>query len=211
VLLVDAEPLARKGLACLLKDRPALRVAGAVATLREARAHCERQRPGVIVLDAALGDALVFIRDLPRWCRGTRVLVLATPHDAGAVQRALLAGALGYVTRRDPAEAVVAGVEAVAGGQFFTGPAVNGLVLGQFAAGTLMMRDDVNGKLSGREAEVFRLIGGGLNTRQVAAELGRSVKTIETHLQHIKEKLHVAGARELQRRAVLAHAGNGHG
>jgi DNA-binding NarL/FixJ family response regulator len=113
------------------------------------------------------------------------------------VQRALQAGACGYVTRRDPVAAL--------SGEQYVGPLVERTLPKNLSSGAVEMRGSEVSALSNRELQVFRLIGRGLPTREVAEELSVSVKTIETHRQRIKEKLHVTSGAELQRRAVLFH------
>ncbi len=204
VLVADAEPVARSGLVHLINSHPALRVCAEAETLEAARDLCAREHPQIAVLDPAMGDGMAFIRDLPRWSRGTRVVVFTTRSDALGVQRALRAGACGYVTRRDPVAALMVAVLGALEGERHVSPRVEHVLLENLARGTMEMEGDDLAALSNRERQVFFLFGRGLGTRAVAEELHLSTKTVETHRERIKEKLGVRSAGELQRRAVLA-------
>ncbi len=111
------------------------------------------------------------------------------------------------MTRRDPVSALMAAVLGALDGERHVGPQVEHLLLENLASGAVELRGDELESLSNRELQVFRLLGRGLGTRAVAEELSLSVKTVETHRQRIKEKLHVQNASELHRRAVLSQTG----
>jgi DNA-binding NarL/FixJ family response regulator len=121
------------------------------------------------------------------------------------VQRALQAGARGYVTRADSAEALLEALLAVLAGERHVSPRVANVLLDTLACGGVDVRNSEAAALSDRELEVFRLLGEGLGTRSVAERLCLSVKTVETHRERIKEKLRLPNGTELQRRAVLYH------
>ena len=203
MLVADAEPFARCGLVHLINSHPKLHVCAEAETLALTRELCSRLKPAVLVLDPAMGDGFSFIKDLQRWSRGTRVVVFTGTSDAFAVQQAFKAGACGFVTRRDPVSALIAAVVGALGGERHVGPHVEHLLLENLASGAVELRRDELAALSNRELQVFRLLGSGLGTRAVAEELSLSVKTVETHRQRIKEKLHVQNGAELHRRAVL--------
>jgi len=205
VLIADAEPVARAGLIYLINSHPALRVCAEAEDLKSARALVAKHRPAVAVLDVAMGDGVAFIKDLPRWSRGTRAVVFTARAEAMDVQRALQAGACGYVVRRDPVVALMAAIVGALSGEQHVGPLVERTLLKNLSSGAVEMRGSEVSALSNRELQIFRMIGRGLPTREVAEELSVSVKTVETHRQRIKEKLHVTSGAELQRRAVLFH------
>lgn len=208
VLVADAEPVARCGLVHLINSHPKLRLCAEAETLALARELCSKHKPAVLLLDPAMGDGFSFIKDLPRWSRGTRVVVFTGMSDALAVQRAFKAGACAFVTRRDPVSALMNALVGALTGERHVGPCVEHLLLENLASGTVELHGNDVATLSDRELQIFRLLGRGLGTRAVAMELRVSVKTIETHRQRIKEKLQLANGTELQRRAVLFHAAN---
>lgn len=210
VIVVDAEPVARFGLVQLINSQVRLRVCGESGTLRDARDLVSRLKPDVVVLDPALGDGVHFIGELARAKAGPRVVAFTAQEDALSVQRTIQAGVCGYVTRRDPVADVIAAILAAVDGKRHVGPRINDLLLGCIACGMVQVSGDATAVLSQRERQVFLLLGAGRSVRVIASELGVSVKTVETHRQRIKDKLHLKDGAELNRRAVLAANCNSH-
>lgn len=203
VLPIDAEPLARAGLVQAVKCDPRLRICAEVESLGEARELCQQHHPQVIVIDPAQGDGFRFIKDLPQWSEQTRSVVLTRLEDAGSVQRAFQAGALGYVSRRDPTPEVLTAIVAAAVGERHMGPRVQKMLLSGLAHGALLTNRSTLAQLSPRENDVLRLMGAGYSTRAIAEELHLSTKTVETHRQRMREKWGISSGAELARRAVL--------
>lgn len=203
VLIVDSEPIVRYGLMRLIDAQKTLCVCGDADSLPVARDWCRLEKPDVVILDPAMGDGFGFIREVPRWHKSTRVVVLTALEDALSVQRAFTAGAAGYVTRRDPLTALLIAVEGALKGERHVGPRVEHVVLNTLACGELELRGHVESVLSDREREVLRLIGLGQSTREVAGGLRVSVKTVETHCQRIQGKLNLSGSAALRRHAAL--------
>lgn len=206
VLIVDAEPASRLGLMHLIKEKASLCVCGEVDSLSGARRWCEQGRPDVVLVDVGMGDGLTFIKDVRRWHVGARVVVFTALEDALTVQRAFQAGASAYVTRRDPLSALVVALEGAVRGERHIGPRVEHMMLNTLACGEMELRGNVEAGLSNREREVLRSLGRGLSTREMAQELGVSVKTVETHCHRIKEKLKLGSAGALRRHAALSAA-----
>jgi DNA-binding NarL/FixJ family response regulator len=211
VLIVDAEPVMRCGLLHLLNSHPELEVCAEAATLPLARSAFARWRPEVVLVELALagGAGFSLVQELRGECPALAVVAFTRLEDTGSVQRALRAGVSGYVTRLDPVEALVEAVLAARGGRRFLAPRVAEALLETLAQGRVEMARDDLATLSERERQVFRLIGEGRRTCAIAVELGLSVKTVETHRQHIKEKLGLRDGLALQRRAALWAAGDG--
>jgi DNA-binding NarL/FixJ family response regulator len=205
VLVVDAQPVARVGMVLLLNSHARLRVCAEADSAPAARELCARHQPEFAILDLAIGDGFALLKEFPRWAPGIRVIAFTALEDALSVQRALQAGAQGYVTRLDPAAELLTAIDCVLGGQRHVGPRVAHLLLERLACGSVEMHGCEEAALSDRELQIYRAIGRGLGTRAVAEELHVSVKTVETHRQRIKEKLHLRDGCDLQRRAVLSH------
>jgi DNA-binding NarL/FixJ family response regulator len=203
VLVVDPEPVARCGLVQLINSHPELRVCGEAETVGQTRDFCAHLKPEVLVFDPALTDGFSLVKELRRWSARTHVVVFTALEDAISVQRAFKAGVCGYVTRRDPVEALMTAILDARSGGRHVGPRVEHLLLEKLATGSVEMRENEIASLSDRELQVFRLVGIGSNTRAIAEELHLSVKTVETHRYRIREKLHLGDSAELQRRAVL--------
>ncbi len=203
MLVVDAEPLARHGLVDVLQRQPDLQIGAEAGSIAEARDLSARLQPQVLVLDPAQEDGFAFIKELPRWSAQTRVVALTRLEDAESVQRAFQCGVHGYVTRRDPAAAVVSAVLGALKEERYLGPRAQRALLGELARGSVHVEENELTRLSHRERDVFSRIGAGHATRTIAEELHVSVKTVETHRQRIREKLGLASGSELIRRAVL--------
>ena len=207
VLVVDPEAVARFGLVQLINAHASLRSVGETDSLAMARELASRLKPEVIVLDPALGDGFHFITELVRSSNSPRVVAVTSLQDALSVQRAFQAGVCGYVTRRDSAAAVLAAIVGAVNSERHIGPRVERVLLERLACGMVQLSGDEIGVLSHRERQVFRLVGAGHSGRAIAAELGVSVKTVETHRQRIKEKLRLKSGADLHRRAILAANG----
>lgn len=203
VLIADPEPLTRRGLAQLIEPHPLLRICAEAESVPVARELCVQHCPDLLLIDAAMGDGLGFIRELPRWCERTRTVVFTSRTDAWSVQRAFQAGACGYVARRDPVEALLGALVGALKGDRHVGPLVERVLIDELAAGGIELHGHAEGGLSHRELEIFELMGRGLGTRAIAAELRVSVKTVETHRQRMKQKLGVTSGAELQQQAAV--------
>lgn len=207
VLVANAEPVLRAGLAHLIGAHPRLRVCAEAETAEQVRHLCKRHKPCVLVLDPVMGDGFALIQDVQRQSPAPHVVVFSASGDAATVQRAFRAGACGFVTRRDPISALMSAVVGAIEGARHIGPAVEHLLLDNLASGAVEMSGDETAKLSNRELQIFELIGRGLTARAVATELGISLKTVDTHRERIKGKLGVRTCAELQHWA-LRHEGN---
>ena len=209
VLLVDAEPVMRCGLLHLINSHGGLHVCAEAATLPAARAACEKWKPDVVVLDVAMGggEGFALVKELPRWNPKVAVVAFTALEDAASVQRALRAGVCGYVSRRDPAVALVVAILGALAGDRHVGPRVEHVLLESLAISRVSMAADELAGLSERERQVFALLGRGLKAGAVAVEMRLSVKTVETHQKHIREKLRLRDGAEVQRRATIFHMG----
>jgi DNA-binding NarL/FixJ family response regulator len=117
-------------------------------------------------------------------------------------ERALLAGANGYIMKQEATERVLIAIRRILGGEVYVSDRMANRMLHRFVGGSQVAQESPMGELTDRELEVFRLIGGGHGTRQIAEDLHISVKTVESYQAHIKEKLSLKNARELVQRAI---------
>ena len=211
VLVVDSEPVARFGLVQLINSHACVRVCGETDSLAIARELASRLKPEIVVVDPALGDGFHFITEMVRAKTRPHIVAFTALQDVASVQRALKAGACGYVTRRDTLEAVMSAIVGAISGERHVGPRIERVLLAHLADGTVQVSGNELSVLSPREREVFRSLGAGNSVRVIASDLGVSAKTIETHRQRIKEKLHIKTGAELTHRAHLATNGNSNG
>ena len=209
ILIVDDHPLVRHGLASLIGPQSDLAVCGEATTPAEALAAIQRLRPDLAVIDLTLGDAdgLDLVKTIAARHRDVAVLVCSMHPESAYAERALRAGARGYVMKQEPDEVLLAAVRRVLSGQIHVSEAVASRMLLKLVNPRAASAPSVD-QLSDREYEVFRLIGRGVGPSDIARQLGVSVKTIETHREGIKRKLNLASAHDLLR-AAMRHADDG--
>lgn len=203
IVVAEAEPITRLGLAHLINKEPSLRVCGEAECLKGARELCSKHQPRIVIIDLALGDGLTFIKDLAQWSAGTRVVVYTSLVDVVSMQRAFKAGAFGYVSRHDPSQNILTAIMGALKGLRHVSPRVENMVLGNLANGALEVRGEGKPMLSNRELQTLRLLGKGMSNRKIAEEMTVSIKTVETHCQRLKEKLQLSGAASLRQYAAI--------
>ena len=204
VFLVEDHPVTREGLAQLLNQQADLHVCGQAGTAREALAALDTLTPDLVLVDISLSgtSGIELIKDLSVRNPTLRVLVLSTHDESLYAERALRAGAKGYVMKHEPTEQVMSAIRLVLRGGIYLSERMHGRLLHKVAHGESFGPASELDQLSDRELEIFQLIGRGCTTAQIAAALHVSVSTVETHRAHIKEKLKLENATELVRRAV---------
>ena len=201
IVIVDDHPVLRRGVAQLLGLERDMQVVAEVGRAGEVAAVVAQHRPQVVLLDLTLpdGDGLGVLKDLAPANPRTGFLVL-TMHDRRVyADRCLKAGARGFLTKDAPPAQLMAAIRAVAGGRTWVAePAAAA------AADPADRRlSEAVGTLSDRQLEVFRMIGEGQSTRDIAARMQVSVKTVEAHKEAIKARLGASGAPDLLRLAML--------
>ncbi|MCL5745743.1 MAG: response regulator transcription factor [Acidobacteria bacterium] len=181
----------REGLRKVLQAEPDLVVCGEVASAAEALAAATTTRPDVAIVDITLdhSSGIDLIKDLELRWPGLPVLVLSNHDEALYAERCLRAGARGYVMKHHPPEHLIEAVHNVLQGKFHFSGEITNKILSQCGHGAVASAGHPAERLSDRELQVFELYGKGRTTRQIATFLHLSVKTIESHRDHIKEKL----------------------
>ena len=203
VLIVDDHPLLRDGLAKVINQQPDLAVCGEAADARAGLAAAAKLRPDVVIADLTMdeGNGLDLIKDLHLRQPGLPVLVLSMHHENLYAERAVRAGARGYVMKREPVAAVLAALRKVLAGQMALSEEIVRRLLDAPARGRKSAASPAD-VLSDRELEVFRLLGQGFGTRQIAEKLRLATSTVESYRAGIKQKLGLARATELVARAA---------
>ena len=204
VLLVDDHPILRQGVARLIAAQDDMVVCGEAEDCESAMALAEKELPDVAVVDLTLknGNGVDLTRSLlARWPK-LGVLVLSMRDDPFYAERAFRAGARGYVTKGEPCEQLLDGIRQVLAGDVFVGEQMAGRMVDKIVGGKGNGRLQSVERLSERELEVFELIGRGIPTREIAAKLKLSVKTVDAHRENIKGKLKLKNAIELIRTAI---------
>lgn len=204
VFLVDDHPMMRAGLGHLIERQPDLTVCGEAANPAEALKGLPAARPDIILADLTMPgrSGLEFVKDLLAVAPTLSVLVVSMHDEAVYAERALRAGARGYIMKEAGGEAVVAAIRQILGGQAYVSPAMSARILDNLSGKKPRGSTSPIEKLSDREFEVFQLIGQGKSTRDIAEQLHLSSKTVDVHRSHIKEKLELKDATALIRHAV---------
>lgn len=204
ILIVDDHPIVREGLAALLCAQPDLRVCGEAANLAEAVQQMTSQVPDVVIVDIALANenGLDVVRRVRNIDPKVRILVVSMYDDELYAERSLEAGAMGYLNKQTASRNIVIAIRRILAGQRYLSEEIKARLLtrqnNEVPAGA---RQGI-AALSDRELEVFRMIGTGLTTTEIASQLCLSVKTIESHRLNIKSKLNITNAAQLSREAT---------
>jgi DNA-binding NarL/FixJ family response regulator len=203
IFLVDDHPIVRRGLALFIDREPDLMVCGEADGATSALQAIPELMPDFVVLDISLNgpDGLDLLKILRAKYPNLPVLILSMHDESAYAERALRAGANGYIMKQEATEKVLTAIREILRGEVYLSERLTKRMLQQFAHGSVRPGDPLS-KLSDRELEVYRLIGAGHGTRQIADELHVSAKTIESYQAHIKEKLSLRNARELVQHAI---------
>ncbi len=200
VLVVDDHPIVREGLAQMINRESDLAVCGDAAGMQEALHLIETLRPDILIVDVSLDgpDGLDLLKHIRTQDPGLPVLILSMHDESIYAERALRAGANGYIMKQEATDNVLDALRRILNHEVYVSARIANKMLQQFvgATGSDKTRSSVD-DLSDRELEVLRLIGAGKGTRQIAEELHLSVKTVETYQAHLKGKLALRNSREL--------------
>jgi len=204
VLIVDDHPIVRQGLTQLIDQEPDLHVCGQAEDAYQAMRAIRERTPDMVLVDISLKQTsgIELIKDIKVQYPSLPVLTLSM-HDEGIyAERALRAGAKGYIMKQEATEKVVTAIRRVLAGEVYVSEGMAAKMVSKLVAGPAETGGSPVDRLSDRELEVFRLIGAGYGTREMAQKLHLSIKTIETYRAHIKEKLDLVDANELLRTAI---------
>jgi DNA-binding NarL/FixJ family response regulator len=206
VVLVDDHPIVREGLVQLFERSGEYRVVAAVGDAPAALAALGREVPDVFLLDIVLGEDSGFdlLREVQARWPELPVVVLSMHEETIFAERALRAGARGYVSKHEATEVLLVALERVLGGEVYVSHRTSVRLLKAFVGGgrTPVASHQSFASLTDRELEIFGLIGAGHGTRDIAGRLFLSIKTVEAHRARIKEKLGISTATELVAQAA---------
>jgi DNA-binding NarL/FixJ family response regulator len=202
IFLVEDHQMVRECLKLFIAQERDIEVCGEAASAREALEGIEQAKPDVVVFDISLPgmNGLEFFKNLK--ARQPRIagVVLSMHDEAVYAERALRAGALGYVMKKESTDQLIVAIRKAIKGEYYVSSTVTGVIfnkaLGTQGPGKTSAESPV-GVLSDRELEVFEMIGRGMNTREISAALNLSPKTVEAHRLHAREKLRLENAADL--------------
>ena len=204
VFVVDDHPIVRQGLALLINRESDLAVCGEAEDAQSAIQTVAAVKPDIMVVDISLNgpDGLDLLKDVRMRFPELPVLILSMHDESIYAERALRAGARGYIMKQEATEKVLVALRRILGHEIYVSERIANRMLQRYIGSPAADRPSSVADLTDRELEVFRLIGEGHSTRQIAEELHISVKTVESYQAHIKEKLSLRTARELVQHAI---------
>ena len=205
VLIVDDHPAVREGLALRISRQPDLEVCGEAADVAEALRLVSSTHPDVAVIDISLksGDGIDLIKRIKARNASVKMLVWSMHSEALYAERALRAGAMGYINKEHATDMIIEAIRRVLDGRVYLSEHVADRLLHRAVGkGSQSVEQEPVESLSDRELEVFELIGRALDTHQIAERMCVSPKTVETYRARIKEKLRLQSGPELMQRAV---------
>jgi len=204
IFLVEDHPVTREGFAQLINYQKDLEVCGQAGTVAKAIVGIDISKPDLVIVDISLADSngLELIKDIKSRYPGLPILVLSMHDESVYAERALRAGAKGYVMKQAPTSEVMSAVRQVLKGELYLSALMRTRVVRKHLHGPSLNLSTEMDALTDRELEVFQLIGAGYTTRRISAKLHLSISTVETHRARIKQKLKLTDRMELVRRAV---------
>ncbi len=204
IFIVDDHPVLRRGLAALVASEPNLSLCGEAASYKAALENIREHQPDLVIVDIALegADGLDLVKYLKAHHPEIVTLVLSMHDEAVYAERALKAGASGYVSKQQLDQNILLAIQQALDGKKYMSEKLKARLAEKYLAGRTLDTGSPLEMLSDRELQVFRLIGQGRTTREIAKTLNLSIKTIESHVEHIKQKLVIHSASELAQRAT---------
>ena len=204
ILVVDGNPLHRERLARIISAEADFKICGLAEDFDDALRLVECCQPEVVVTGLQLkrSHGLELIKQLRTRFPRVPVLVVSTFDSSFYAERAVLAGARGFITRRQASKFAAPAIRCVREGKVYLNSVLARCVVARLANGSVTTDSAGMGRLTDRELEVFELIGCGLSSRKIAERMQLAISTVNTHRARIKSKLHVQGASELLQRAI---------
>jgi DNA-binding NarL/FixJ family response regulator len=204
VFVVDDHPIVRQGLTLLINQESDLAVCGEAEEMHSALSAILTVRPDILIVDISLNgpDGLELLKNIRINSPRLPVLILSMHDESIYAERALRAGANGYIMKQEATEKVLVALRRILNGEIYVSEKIANSMLQHYVRGATPSEHSSVSELTDRELEVFRLIGEGHGTRQIAEALHLSVKTVESYQAHIKEKLSLRSARELVQHAI---------
>lgn len=204
ILVVDDHPIVRQGIRSIIEREPDLAVCDEAEGMSQAMQSFFENQPDVIVTDISLenGSGVELVKELTARNPDLRILVCSMHDEMLFAERALRAGAKGYINKEEATDKLVTAIRRVATGHVYLSDKVTERMLCKRVGAADEQTPNPIEQLSDRELEVFEHIGRGVTTRQIAEKLHLSPKTVETYRENIKHKLNLSNATELTQHAV---------
>lgn len=205
VLVVDDHPIVREGLALLVNRERDLKVCGEASGAPDTLAAIEATHPDLVLMDISLHgvNGIELTKDLRARFPHLKVLIISMHDEALYAERALKAGAQGYLMKQEAPEVVLRAIRKALNGEVFVSERISAQLMREL---TDCKTTDLGSigieRLTNRELHIFELVGRGMTTQDIATEMRISIKTVETHRLHIRQKMQLRNAVELTHRAI---------
>lgn len=214
IFLVDDHPIVRTGLRLLIGQEDDLEVCGEAGSYAEAISAMLREKPDVAIIDISLdgSNGIDLLRQLQRQSPETQVLVLSMHDESLYAERAMRAGARGYLMKQQRPETALQAIRTVLAGELYLSDRVKSQMVQELVDGAPASHGKSGiERLSDRELEIFQMLGAGYTVRDIATRLNLSVKTVETHRDHIRQKLRLRNSIEVLHHAIRWVTGESEG
>ena len=205
ILIVEDHPIFRMGMCELINQEKDLIVCGSAEDVAKARDLIQIKQPELVILDLSLknSNGMELLKELNKYHKQIYVLVLSMHEESLYAERCLLAGAMGYVMKHEAIESVTKAIRYIFAGKKYISQRIMENLLNKLGDRSIQEQGSPVQSLTDRELEIFQLIGKGFSSRQIAAQLNLSVKTVGAHRERIKQKLGLKTSGEIVRHAVL--------
>jgi len=203
IVIVDDHPMMRDGLTMRILSQSDLDVCGQAATQDEAIELVKDFNPDLVLIDISLksGNGIELVKRIRLLNTTTKMLMVSAFQESLYAERALRAGALGYLNKQETNEKLIEAIRTVLRGETFVSPDTTQRLVSQ-VLGKKPLANDPLAVLTDRELEIFRLIGAGFSTSAIAHQLFLSIHTVDTHRENLKKKLGVKSGAELNLKAI---------
>ena len=204
ILIVDDHPIMREGICQIINNQNDLEVIAQAESSLEALRILKELDPDMAIVDISLKgmNGLELTREIIKYKGHMPILILSMHPETFYAERAIKAGAMGYIQKHEPSAKLIKAIRKILSGKIHLSPEISQKLLLQISASPVKGQRTVTDSLSDREFEAFRFIGRGMKPRQIADELFVSVKTVETYYSRIKRKLNLGSASELREFAI---------
>ena len=210
VVIVEDHRMFREQLAHLINKADDMKVCGQTDNIRDGLALIKQTQPSIAIIDVTLrgSSGLELLKDLRAHGIDVPALILSMHDESVYAERALRAGAKGYVTKNEASTAVLKAIRQILKGEIYLNPRFMSRMVSRIIGGSDVATEPID-RLADRELEVFDLIGRGLTTRQIAAQLGLGITTVDTYKTRIREKLNLENSTRLRFEATRWVFGEG--
>ena len=199
VVIIEDHRMFREQLATLIDRADDMKVCGQADNIRDGLALIQQTQPSIVIIDITLrgSSGLELLKDLRAHGIAVPTLMLSMHDESLYAERALRAGAKGYMTKHEASESVLGAIRQIFKGEIYLKPQFMSRMIHKITAGGEVASEPID-RLADRELEVFDLIGRGLTTREIAAQLGLGITTVDTYKTRIREKLDLENSARLR-------------